>query len=206
MKEQETAPVLRRADVDPDPIVEFTSWFEHARSAGLVEPTAASLSTADARGRPSGRMVLLKGVDARGFVFYTNYESRKGLELRANPWASLHLWWDRLERQVRIEGRVSELGAGESDAYFASRDRMSRIGAWASKQSRPLESRTELLGRFAKFELRYPANSVPRPPFWGGYRVSPSRMEFWSNRLHRLHDRRVFTRTTEGWKVERLFP
>ena len=190
-----------------DPIAEFGELFERARKA--PEPgdvTACSLATATADGAPSVRMVLLKAFDERGFVFYTNYASRKARDLDANPRAALCFHWVSISEQVRIEGRVELVSDQESDAYFATRDRLSRLGAWASKQSQPLASRTRLLARMARFELEYPTGEVPRPPFWGGYRLRPERIEFWSNRRHRLHDRRLFTRTGDGWGRERLYP
>ena len=206
MGTENSSSVLRRADLDPDPIVEFGNWFADARSAGLVEPTAASLSTADSEGRPSGRMVLLKGVDSRGFVVYTNYESRKGIELTANPWASLHLWWDRLERQVRIEGTVSQFSAAESDGYFASRSRGSQLGAWASAQSRVIGSRAELVEGLRDVERRFSERDVPRPPHWGGFLITPNAIEFWQGQASRLHDRFRYRREGEFWVTERLSP
>lgn len=193
---------------DADPIVEFQRTLERAeaRVGDPWDPTACVLSTADADGRPSGRMVLLKGVDARGFVFYTNYGSRKAEQLDENPWAALTFYWAPLDQQVRAEGPVERLPAEESDAYFATRSRGSRIGAWASKQSEPLPSRAHLLGRVAKMEARFAGRDIPRPDFWGGYRLRPQRMEFWWNQLHRLHDRLLYLRDGEGWSRERLYP
>lgn len=192
--------------VSSDPISEFASLFERARKSEVGDPTACALATSDPHGRPSVRMVLLKAFDESGFVFYTNYGSRKALELEANPYAALCFYWDGIGRQVRVEGETERLPEEESDAYYASRGRQSRIGAWASKQSQPLKSRTELMGRVANFELRFAAGSIPRPPFWGGYRIRPRQIEFWSNQLHRLHDRRLFTKETRGWSMERLCP
>ncbi len=206
MSENDPSPMLRRADVDPDPMVEFSLWFERAQSANLAEPTAAALSTADAQGRPSGRMVLLKGVDARGFVFYTNYESRKGIELAANPWASLLLWWDLLQRQVRIEGSVTRVSETESDAYFASRSRRSQLGAWASAQSRTLATRRDLEEGFREVEQRFADQDVPRPPHWGGFLIAPETIEFWQRQRSRLHDRIRYRREGETWVIERLSP
>lgn len=206
MDEDTSRTALRIADLDPDPIVEFGRWFEQAQSAGLLEPTAAALSTADSAGRPSGRMVLLKGFDTRGFVFYTNYESRKGMELDANPWASLHLWWDRLQQQIRIEGAVARVSAAQSDEYFASRPRGSQLGAWASAQSRPLASRADLERSLEEVAAKFEGGEVPRPPHWGGFRITPDRVEFWQGRRSRLHDRFHYLRAAEGWRIERLSP
>ena len=178
-----------------DPIAAFREALERARKREPVEATSVVLATADAEGRPSARVVLLKGVDDRGFAFYTNFTSRKARELEANPRAALCVYWESLEQQVRVEGPVERVADEEADAYFASRPRMSQIGAWASRQSEPLDSRARLLGR-----------PVPRPPFWGGYRIVPERIEFWWNQLHRLHDRVLYTREGNGWKVERLYP
>lgn len=195
----------------PDPIAEFLDAFEQAQQA-TVDPydaTAMTLATADAEGRPSARMVLLKTVDERGFVFYTNYESRKAEQLEINPYAALTWHWPTIDLQVRAEGVVRRVGEEEADAYFASRGRASQIGAWASQQSRPLPSRARLLARVAKTEARFVGREVPRPPFWGGYLLSPNRIEIWRNKLYRLHDRRVFTRDPDGgdhWTVQRLYP
>ncbi len=190
-----------------NPITQFGELFERAKAAG--EPgdvTRCALATAGSDGAPAVRMVLLKGFDEHGFVFYTNYGSRKALELEENPRAALCFHWLSIEEQVRVEGPVARVSEAESDAYWAGRSRLSRLGAWASKQSQPLGSRGELLRRFAEAELRYPVRPVPRPAFWGGYRLEPERIEFWSGKAHRLHDRRVYTRREGGWSVARLFP
>ena len=197
---------LNRADVDPDPIVQFHEWFEETLAAGLHEPNAMILATATQDGRPSARTVLLKGYDQRGFVFYTNYEGRKACELEANPVCALLFYWGELERQVRIEGHASRLPDEESDAYFTSRPRGSRLGAWASQQSRPVESRSILEERVRALEAEYESREIPRPPFWGGYRVEPDVVEFWQGRENRLHDRLVYRRTGGGWNIERLQP
>ncbi len=191
---------------DIDPIALFAEWYGEAANCGLKEPTAVTLATADGRGRPTARMVLLKGHDARGFVFYTNTESRKGDALLQNPVAALCFYWPSLGRQVRIEGAVEPVAPEEADVYFASRDRQVRIGAWASAQSRPLEGRFDLEKAVARFAAKYAIGEVPRPPYWSGYRISPDRIEFWSQGAFRLHDRRVFTREDDGWTTMRLFP
>ncbi|NNF03551.1 MAG: pyridoxamine 5'-phosphate oxidase [Rhodothermales bacterium] len=197
---------MRDVSETEDPVALFENWFEAAKKAGAYLPEALSLSTSSSGGRPSSRMVLLKDYDQRGFVFFTNYESRKAGDLKDNPEAAMLFHWAFLQRQVRIEGRVERVSREESEAYFRSRPRGSRIGAWASKQSRPLASRDELERRVAETEQRFKGTEIPLPDFWGGYRVIPRRIEFWQGRLYRLHDRIVFTRTEEGWATERLFP
>jgi pyridoxamine 5'-phosphate oxidase len=189
-----------------DPLVLFDDWFEAAKAAEPNDPNAMSLATTAADGMPSVRIVLLKGVDARGFVFYTNVESRKGRELAANANAALCFHWKSLRRQVRIEGSVELVTATEADAYYASRPRDSRIGAWASDQSRPLASRAEFEARIREFEARYPGDAVPRPEHWSGYRIVPRYFEFWQDRPFRLHDRIVFTAEAGGWQRGRLYP
>ena len=189
-----------------DPIALFAEWYGEAQNCGLKEPTAVTLATADSNGRPTARMVLLKGHDERGFVFYTNKESRKGDALRENPFAALCFYWSPLGRQLRVEGAVEPVGEEEADAYFASRDRPARIGAWASAQSRPMKGRFVLEKEIARFTAKYAVGAVPRPPFWSGYRISPDRIEFWSQGTFRLHDRRLFIRQGDGWTAERLFP
>jgi pyridoxamine 5'-phosphate oxidase len=188
------------------PIAEFEAAFARAAREAPSDPTAVALATAGRDARPSARMVLLKGVDVRGFVFYTSYESRKGRELEENPHAALCFHWPWIEEQVRVEGRVEVLPAAESDAYFATRPRGSQLGAWASQQSRPLASRFALLRRVAALEARHFARPVPRPPFWGGYLLVPERVEFWQSRASRLHERRCWTRGENGWTWERLQP
>ncbi len=198
---------LSEADLDPDPIVQFRCWFDEAYAAGLPEPNAMTLATATNDGRPSARVVLLKGYDQRGFVFFTNYESRKGQELAENPWAALVFFWAGLERQVRIEGHVAPISAPESDAYFRSRPRGSRLGAWTSPQSQVIESREVLERRLQKLTEQYADQEVPRPSHWGGYRVEPLMIEFWQGRPNRLHDRLRYRWLSEGgWQIERLAP
>ena len=206
LREEYTRAGLRESDADRDPIEQFRRWFDEALAAILHEPNAMTLATATPDGRPSARIVLLKGFDERGFVFYTNYEGRKGEELAANPRAALVLYWGELERQVRIEGRVSRVPDEESDAYFEGRPRGSQLGAWASEQSRPARDRGVLEERLRELEAEYGDREVPRPPFWGGYRVEPEVIEFWQGRENRLHDRLRYRRSDEGWKVERLQP
>jgi pyridoxamine 5'-phosphate oxidase len=198
---------LEKSDVDSNPIRQFEAWFAQALEAKLPEPNAMTLATVDAHGRPSARIVLIKGVDERGFVFFTNYESRKGRELAGNPYASLLFYWIELERQVRVEGRIVQTSTAESDAYFASRPLGSRIGAWASNQSQVIESRSQLETREREISLQY-GDQVPRPPPWGGYRLVPEAIEFWQGRPSRLHDRLLYTRAGENsdWQISRLSP
>jgi len=188
------------------PIPEFEAAFARAARAAPSDPTAVALATAERDGRPSARMVLLKGVDGRGFLFYSNYESRKGRELAENPRAALCFYWPWIDEQVRVEGRVERLPAAESDAYFATRPRGSQLGAWASYQSQPLPSRFALLRRVAALEARWLGRAVPRPPHWGGYLLVPERVEFWKSRASRLHDRWSWTPSATGWRRERLSP
>ena len=191
-----------------DPLLLFDAWFAEALGAELNDANAMALATVDTEGQPSLRMVLLKGHDAQGFVFYTNLESRKAGELLATPRAALLFHWKSLRRQVRIEGAVSRVGDAEGDAYFATRGRDSQLGAWASDQSRPLDSRATFEARFAAAEARFADAPVPRPPHWSGFRVTPVRIEFWQDRAHRLHERRLFTATAPGigWTEGLLYP
>lgn len=206
LRKEYTRSGLHETDMNPDPIVQFNAWFEETLAAGLHEPNAMIVATAAANGRPSARTVLLKGYDERGFVFYTNYEGRKARELDANPACALLFYWGELERQVRIEGCASRISNEESDAYFASRQRGSRLGAWASEQSRPVEDRSVLEERVRNLEAEYEGRGVPRPPFWGGYRVEPDTIEFWQGRENRLHDRLVYSRVGDDWRIDRLQP
>ena len=221
---------LRRADLDPHPVAQFKKWFDQAagaRTSGRVrrfcirlyktlflipareaiDVTAMTLATVDEEGRPSARVVLLKGVDERGFVFFTNYDSRKGQELAGNPNAALVFYWSDQVRQVTVTGDVSKLPAAESDAYFRTRPRGSQLEAWASQQSAVVPDRAALEAKWKQMEAQYAAKEVPRPPFWGGYRLSPTRIEFWQGRPNRLHDRFRYTRQPDkSWRIERLSP
>jgi pyridoxamine 5'-phosphate oxidase len=191
-----------------DPIAAFDGWLQEAAASEPNDPNAMSLATVGADGMPNARMVLLKGHDARGFVFYTNLESQKGGELADNAQAALCFHWKSLHRQVRVQGPISAVSDAEADAYFNSRGRQSRIGAWASQQSRPLANRAELEGVFAKIDAQYPDEDIPRPPHWSGRRITPLRIEFWQDGDHRLHDRLVFKRASAeaAWENERLYP
>ena len=190
---------LDRDDLSDDPIALFHAWLADAEDAGVPLPNAMAVATADAQGRPSVRHVLLRGADERGFVFYTNYESRKGRQLTENPWAGLVFLWKELDRQVHVTGPVERVDPVESDAYFATRPRDAQLGAWASHQSEPLADREELEVRLAATAQRFP-DDVPRPPNWGGFRVRPEEIEFWQGRRHRLHDRFRFTAAPDGWR------
>ena len=205
-KEYSTTP-LDRAHLYDDPFALFEQWFDDARRAAVPEPNAMTLATVSADGRPSARVVLLKGVNDRGFTFFTNFESRKGRDLDDTGRAALVFWWQEIERQVRAEGTVERVSDAEADAYFASRPRDSRIGAWASPQSRPIVNRAVLERNWAALKAQFDGRDVPRPPHWGGYRLLPEAVEFWKGRAGRLHDRFLYTRAEDGgWRVQRLAP
>jgi len=206
MAQYERNPPLNDSDLLPDPLAQFERWLADAAAAGVVEPTAMALGTVSAAGQPSVRIVLFKGFHQGGFCFYTNYESRKGGELAARPEAALSFWWDRLERQVRIEGRVERVPRELSDHYFHSRPRGSQIGAYTSQQSRVLEQREQLDARLAATGERFAGQDIPLPDYWGGYVVLPRTIEFWQGRANRVHDRLRYVRDGNGWRIERLEP
>ncbi len=197
---------LDEKDVNPNPFLQFAEWFQLAEKSNLMEYYIMTLATADKDGKPSARIVLLRNFDENGFVFYTNYTSRKGNDILENPNAALLFFWQDLERQVRIEGTLTKQTAAESDAYFESRPFESKLGAWTSEQSKVIESRNVLDERFAQVSKKYADGNVPRPPHWGGYVLKPTHIEFWQGRPSRLHDRILFTLENNVWKMERLAP
>ena len=207
LRQDYTLQDLNETEVDPNPVIQFQKWFDQACSAQLPEPNAMTIATVNSEGKPSARMVLLKDYDQKGFVFYTNYNSQKGQELTANPYAAIVFWWAQLERQVRITGSVEKISACESDQYFQSRPFNSRLGAWTSNQSEIISSREVLEQRLQELQVKYQDLDVPRPPHWGGFRVIPAEIEFWQGRSSRLHDRLLYTLCDDGsWKIQRLSP
>lgn len=207
LRKDYTLQELNETEVDPNPVIQFQKWFDQVCSVDIPEPNAMTVATVSSEGKPSARMVLLKAYDGRGFVFYTNYNSRKGQELIANPHAALVFWWAQLERQVRITGSVEKISAQESDEYFHSRPFKSRLGAWTSNQSEIVSSRQTLEQRLQQLQAKYEDLEVPRPPHWGGFRVIPAEIEFWQGRSSRLHDRLLYSKNNDStWKIERLSP
>ena len=197
---------LDEAAAGADPLAFFRQWFTEAEAAQITEINAMTLATADTQRRPHARIVLLKGLDERGFVFFTNYDSNKGQEIEANPQVALLFFWKELERQVRIEGKIEKVSSADSDTYFNSRPAGSRLGAWASPQSRKIDQRNILDLNYARYEAEFSDVDIPRPEHWGGYRVCPDKIEFWQGRSNRLHDRLLYTKNTDEWKIERLAP
>lgn len=211
IRQEYTAAGLTETELDPNPFTQFARWFQQAVESEVPEPTGMTLATANSAGQPSARVVLLKGFDERGFVFFTNYEGRKANDLAANPQAAISFWWSQLQRQVRIEGTVEKVADAESDEYFASRPFGSRIGAWASEQSRVISGREELEAQVREIESRFAdeqfaSSQIPRPSFWGGYRLRPTTIEFWQGRPSRLHDRLRYRLHEGEWAIERLSP
>jgi pyridoxamine 5'-phosphate oxidase len=206
LRQEYAAATFDETVAHPHPFSQFGHWFDQALESGIAEPNAMTLATADREGKPRARVVLLKALDENGFVFYTNYRSDKAAELKDNPHASLLFLWLDLQRQVRVEGRVEKVSVKESDEYFALRPKGSQIGAWASPQSKEITGRPFLEQQFRDFEKKYEAGEVPRPPYWGGFRLIPERMEFWQGRQSRLHDRLVYEKSGSQWTIKRLAP
>lgn len=206
LRKEYTLKTLSEDTVDPNPVGQFTKWFEEALASSVNEPNAMHLATVDQQNRPNGRIVLLKSCDERGFTFFTNYTSQKGTELIATPFAAITFFWPELERQVRIQGSIEMASAEESDAYFSTRPRGSQLGAWASVQSQVIPDREFLEKREEELEARFAGADVPRPPHWGGFRLNPEKIEFWQGRASRLHDRIRYVRSDDDWKIERLSP
>lgn len=206
LRQEYAGHTLDEHSIHQDPLIQFEKWFEEASDAGLPEVNAMTLATCGIDFKPSARIVLLKGLESGNFVFYTNYQSRKGKELLWNPYAALLFFWNELHRQVRIEGRIEKLTAQESDSYFDSRPEASKIGAWVSPQSEVISNREVLDKKMAVLENEFAGRKISRPDHWGGYKVIPSTIEFWQGRMSRLHDRLLFTRIQDGWKMERLAP
>lgn len=205
LRRQYTKSSLTSKNVNKDPFKQFSKWFSEVMSSDFLEPNAMTLSTSTPDGKPSARVLLLKGFDENGFVFYSNYKSRKGKELEKNQYASILFYWDKLERQIRIDGKVEKVTPEESDAYFQTRPYKSRLGAWASNQSSVVESRSEIVKQFLKYMVKFKQH-VPLPDSWGGYRLVPDAFEFWQGRPNRLHDRIRYKKIKAGWKIERLAP
>jgi pyridoxamine 5'-phosphate oxidase len=205
LRRQYSKSTLSVSSVSKDPFKQFEKWFQDVLNSGFLEPNAMTLATATKAGKPSARVVLLKGIHDGGFVFYTNYKSKKGKDIEDNPFGSILFYWDRLERQVRIEGKIEKVSHQESEEYFNTRPYKSRVGAWASKQSSVIESRSAIVREFLKYMMKFKTH-VPLPDVWGGYRLIPDSFEFWQGRPNRLHDRVRFTKNKSGWKIERLAP
>lgn len=205
LRRQYSKSTLSASSVSKDPFKQFEKWFQDVLKSGFLEPNAMTLATATKAGKPSARIVLLKGILDNGFVFYTNYKSKKGKDIEENPFGSLLFYWDKLERQIRIEGTIEKVSQKESEEYFNTRPYKSRVGAWASKQSSVIESRSAIVKEFLKYMMKF-KNHVPLPDVWGGYRLIPDSFEFWQGRPNRLHDRVRYIKNKSGWKIERLAP
>lgn len=206
LRKEYTKLFLDKGKLKNNPFIQFSAWFEAAKNAGTTEPNAMVLSTVSAQGRPTSRVVLLKGIEDNSFQFFTNYHSRKGHDMEAHPYVALNFFWEKLERQVRIEGKVEKVAAIKSDEYFHSRPRGSQLGAWVSTQSEEIENRQVLEERQRYYEEKFKVGEIPRPEHWGGYNVIPDRFEYWQGRANRLHDRFIYTKEEEGWKLTRLAP